>query len=80
MKLYFLKPKDEISIDKKRLCPFEKYNYKKYFKNLLLKSSCHIHKKRIHMLHHLLFCYLSKCPHYNFMLKKYNQYKAKNAI
>jgi hypothetical protein len=71
MKLPFLKTSDEINVDKTKLCPFEKYNYQKYFP-FLLKSYCHSHKSRLHMLHHKLFCWLF-CKNYRYMIIKYNK-------
>jgi hypothetical protein len=71
MKLRIFKTKDEICIDKNKKCHFEEYNYKKYFP-FLLKSHCHIHKNKIHMLHHKLFCFLF-CKNYKFMINKTKQ-------
>jgi len=72
MKLKLFKTKDEINIDKSKECPFEKLNYKKYFGNILLKSYCHSHKDKIHMPHHILFCFLF-CKNYKYMIKKYKK-------
>ncbi len=76
MKLFFLKPKDQIKIGENIECPFEKLPYKKLFGNLFIKSTCHIHKNRLHMFHHKLFCFLL-CKHYKFMIKKFKEYQSK---
>lgn len=66
--------KDKIIISKTKKCPPHCMGHKHLFTKPITNEPCHIHKKRLNMLHHIPFCWIF-CKHYRFMIKSYKKYK-----
>jgi len=84
MKPSFIKTSDEITMSKTKKCPLyrELKRLKRKLKNICLKNlivetTCHIHKNEVHMFHHKIFCRIFCKKNYNFMLKKYKTQSTK---
>ena len=72
--------KDEIKISENKFCPPHYLPHKIPLGKKIENENCHIHKNKIHMLHHKPFCKLIKCQHYEFMIKKYKESKNENNL
>lgn len=82
MKPFLLHIKDKIGFRKseihnRKFCPPHSFPHKLPFTKPITDEHCHIHSNKLRMLHHTLYCKLIKCPHYNFMIKKYKEHLKK---
>tara|TARA_Y100000310_G_scaffold8335_1_gene8909 strand:- start:31 stop:279 length:249 start_codon:yes stop_codon:yes gene_type:complete len=76
----FMNIKDKKIISKTRFCPPHYWPHKLPFGKKITDESCHIHKKKWRMNHHIPFCKKLKCPNYEFMMRKNNEYLEKNSF
>jgi hypothetical protein len=69
IKAWFMNIKDKRHISKNKYCPPHTFPHKLPFGEKIKNEQCHIHKNKLRMFHHLIYCKLLKCPNYNFMIK-----------
>ena len=67
--------KDKKTISKNRFYPPHYIPHKFPFGKKITDEPCHYHKRKWRMAHHIPFCKLLNCPHYNFMIKNYKNKK-----
>lgn len=75
---WFMSIKDKIYVSENKFCPAHYIPHKLPFGQPVCHEYCHIHKRLWRMFHHKIFCKFLKCPHYDFMIKKYKENKKNN--
>ena len=68
-----MKSRDKIFISKKRFCPGHYLPHKFPFGKKITNELCHIHKNKLNIIHHNIFCRLLKCPNHGFMIKHHKK-------
>jgi hypothetical protein len=66
-----MKTKDQIDL-KKGICPPHRWPH---FGKLHTKEKCHVHKSKLHQLHHIICCKLIRCKNYKYMFEKQKNLK-----
>lgn len=69
----FMNMEDKKTISKSKLCPAHYMPHKIPLGEKIKDERCHLHKKKLNMLHHTFFCKYLNCPNYKFMISKYKK-------
>jgi len=77
-KKVFMNIKDKTIISKINCCPPHYLPHRFPIGEKVTDEHCHFHKARWRMKHHLFFCKILKCPHFENMKKSYEDWLAKN--
>lgn len=71
---HLLHIEDKVSFNNEYCCPPHWLPHVLPFVDELVKDeSCHIHRSRLRMEHHRVYCRLLKCEHYKDMIKWYGE-------
>jgi hypothetical protein len=74
---WFMGIKDKIKISSTKCCPPHYLPHKFPFGKKITKESCHLHKAKWRMSHHIIFCKLIGCKNYSSMMNRYKMIKEK---
>jgi len=73
--MWLIDIKDKVILSRKKCCPAHYFPHKFPVGKPVTKEACHFHKAKWRMFHHIFFCNILRCKHYNFMIEKYNKVK-----
>jgi len=71
-KYWFMNIKDKDNLENGKYCPPHRLPHTlPIIGDPVIDEPCHIHRSRLRMIHHRLFCKIIKCPNYYTMLEEY---------